>query len=342
MKIHYYPFHERHHPPFEFSHSGVHEYPDKPDRIESIISQLRLNTDAIDAFQTMDYFPAYLQILKTVHDPRLIDFYLDGLKIHLKSDYVYPEYFMKQDHDVHYQNLGFMGKFAYHCTDTSAPLSVGTVDTVFQTAFMTIQAMETYLKQPEPTYLLTRPPGHHAGKSTFGGFCYLNNAAIAAQMLSPHGKTAVLDIDFHHGNGTQDIFYDRDDVIFVSLHADPKVEYPFLTGYADEMGIGKGKGCNLNIPLSLGIEDTVYAKALAQAVEFLQAKHIQFLVLSLSFDFLKDDPVGGFHVSPDIFKTIAKMLSPFSNLVLVQEGGYQLERIGDYAKIVWKEFLCRP
>src|SRR5690606_38973947 len=139
---------------------------------------------------------------------------------------------------------------------------------------------------------LVRPPGHHAERSSFGGFCYLNSAAVAANFLAANGRVAVLDVDYHHGNGTQDIFYERADVLTVSIHGHPRFTYPYFSGYEDETGAGSGKGLNLNLPLPESIGGDVYARALERALDRVRKFAPAFLVLSLGLGGVRLDPTG--------------------------------------------------
>ncbi|HZX90386.1 MAG TPA: histone deacetylase family protein, partial [Rudaea sp.] len=176
------------------------------------------------------------------------------------------------------------------------------------------------------------PPGHHAGHSTYGGYCYLNNAALAAQELRDRGsaRVAVLDVDYHHGNGTQEIFYARDDVLFVSIHGTPDTEYPYFLGYSDERGIDAGEGFTRNFPLPAGTGWDDYRVALAEALEEIGRYHADALVVSLGVDTFEGDPISAFKLSRRHFPLIGAMLAALRlPTVLVQEGGYAVEEIGE-------------
>lgn len=180
-------------------------------------------------------------------------------------------------------------------------------------------------------FALCRPPGHHAGRDYFGGYCFLNNAAIAAQYFRDRGaaRVAVLDIDYHHGNGTQDIFYDRADVLTVSIHADPQVEYPYYSGYAEETGEGAGADFNLNLPLPWGTEYTGYGAALATGLGRIAAHGTEALVVSLGVDTFGGDPISHFKLVSDDFTRIGQAIGGLSlPTVFVMEGGYAVEEIG--------------
>ncbi|EKD86283.1 MAG: Histone deacetylase superfamily protein [uncultured bacterium] len=161
------------------------------------------------------------------------------------------------------------------------------------------------------------------------GYCYFNNAAIAADCLSGHGKIAILDIDFHHGNGTQDIFYERSDVLYVSIHADPHDKFPYISGFSDESGKGKGIGFNKNYPLALGTKDQEYLKVLMRALKDVEEFKPRYLVVSLGFDTYEKDPIGGFKITPGFYKEIARNIKGLElPTLLIQEGGYNVEDLG--------------
>lgn len=218
----------------------------------------------------------------------------------------------------------------FFCYDTSSPIFEGTWQAVYWSAQAALNAANVVVKGESLAYALCRPPGHHASRDMFGGFCYLNNAAIAAQWLCGQGaRVAVLDIDYHHGNGTQEIFYRRADVRTISIHVDPHVDYPYFWGHADEVGTGQGLGSNLNLPLARGAGEAEYLVALDQAVVNLRAFDPDILVLSLGVDTYQGDPVGGFLLDTPSFARIGARLAGLRKpIVAVQEGGYALAELG--------------
>ena len=216
-------------------------------------------------------------------------------------------------------------QLGHHCTDNLTPILPHTWDAAYGAAQVALSAAQALYRAPL-VYALTRPPGHHAYRDLYGGYCYLNNAAIAAQWLAERGRRpAILDIDYHHGNGTQAIFYDRADVFFCSLHADPADEYPYYAGFADEMGEGEGEGATLNVALPPDTDDEAYLRALDWALAAVDAAGPDVLIVSLGFDTLAGDPHGGMRLSPDAFRPIGRSLAALGRpILLVQEGGYQL------------------
>jgi acetoin utilization deacetylase AcuC-like enzyme len=199
-----------------------------------------------------------------------------------------------------------------------------------QAAHTACQAAQWVADGERAAYALCRPPGHHAYADRAGGFCFLNNSAIAAQFLLPRfGRVAILDVDVHHGNGTQGIFYRRADVLTVSLHADPRNFYPFFVGYAHERGDGDGLGYNINLPLPIGTGDDGYITALRGAARQLQAFAPGALVVALGLDAFERDPLKGLAITTPGFAAIGAEIARLGlPTVFVQEGGYLSEELG--------------
>jgi acetoin utilization deacetylase AcuC-like enzyme len=218
-----------------------------------------------------------------------------------------------------------------YCFDTYTPILPGTYSAALGGANAAARAADILAEGTERVvYVLTRPPGHHAEADRCGGYCYFNNAAVAAERLSKHGKVAILDLDIHHGNGTQHIFYARADVFTASVHCDPAELYPYFSGFADETGTGAGLGANLNHPLPHGTGAKEYRAALAAALDAVSTFKPAFLVLSFGADTHEADPIGGFKLPTKFFAEIGAAV-PELNLptVVVQEGGYNLATLGE-------------
>ena len=224
-----------------------------------------------------------------------------------------------------------VGQVGYHVFDGAAPITSDTWNSALWSAYGAVQAAREVSGGAHASYALARPPGHHATKDMAGGFCYLNNSAIAAQELrSKHERVAILDVDVHHGNGTQSIFYDRDDVLTVSLHADPVRFYPFFWGGADESGEAAGQGFNLNLPLARGTADTEYLVALDRALARIHEFDPGAIVIALGLDAFVGDPFAGLALSTEGFGLVAQRIHALGlPTVLVQEGGYPCEQLGD-------------
>lgn len=236
-------------------------------------------------------------------------------------------------------------QMGYYAFDIEAPFLAGTWDAVYWSAQTALSGAQAVLNGQRTAYALCRPPGHHALADQTGGFCYLNNAAIAARWLqrghTPPPRIALLDIDYHHGNGTQEIFYTDPSVFYVSIHGDPDVEYPFYWGGGDERGEGAGEGFNLNLPLPAGTDDASYLAAVDKATVAIQAYAPDYFVLSLGFDAAEGDPsaLAGFLVSTPGFAEIGRRLAALRRpTLLVQEGGYRLDTLGQNAAAFLEAF----
>lgn len=223
------------------------------------------------------------------------------------------------------------GRLGFYAMDAGAPITAGTWDAVRSAADLALTGVDAIRAGAASAFALCRPPGHHAAAEYMGGYCYLNNAAIAAQAFIDQGarRVAVLDVDYHHGNGTQSIFYARADVMFVSLHGDPRDSYPYFLGRGDERGRGAGAGFNLNYPLPHGTAWDGYGAALAEACAALRAYGPDAIVVSLGVDTFKDDPLCQFRLENDDYLRIGELIAGIGKPSLfVMEGGYMVDDIG--------------
>lgn len=226
---------------------------------------------------------------------------------------------------------GLHGELGYYSFDAGAPITAGTWQAAYSAAQVALTAQAHVQAGADSAFALCRPPGHHAASDLMGGYCYLNNAAIAAQAFLDQGRrrVAILDVDYHHGNGTQSIFYARSDVFFTSIHGDPNNEFPFFLGYADETGEGDGEGCNLNLPLPHGSNWTQWRKALETACSAIDDYQAEVLVVSLGVDTFKEDPISQFTLdSPDYLAMGRRIAALGLPVLFVMEGGYAVEEIG--------------
>ncbi len=217
-----------------------------------------------------------------------------------------------------------VGLLGFYMSDTSTPILAGTWSAIYGAAQAAAAAADAALARGV-AYALCRPPGHHAFADCAGGFCFFNNTAVAAQRLRTQGaeRVAVLDIDVHHGNGTQGIFYERSDVLTVSLHADPSTYFPFFAGYAEETGQGAGAGFNLNLPLAHGGGDDAVLAAVEQGMRRIAEYRPAALVVALGLDASEHDPMGVLKVTTDGFRAVARSIARFPGpTALIQEGGY--------------------
>lgn len=222
------------------------------------------------------------------------------------------------------------GKVGYYLSGGSVPMDAGTWEAAHDAAYSALEAAQQVLDGAPEAYAICRPPGHHAYTDLAGGFCYLNNVAIAAEhVVQARGRAAILDIDVHHGNGTQEIFYERGDVHFVSIHADTNETYPFFVGYSDEIGRGGGEGANLNLPLPKGFDDDTFLQALNKGLAKIADYAPPVLLVSLGFDAYEHDPQQEGAVSVKGFFEAGKRIASLGlPTVLVQEGGYSIDDLG--------------
>jgi acetoin utilization deacetylase AcuC-like enzyme len=223
-----------------------------------------------------------------------------------------------------------VGRLGWHAADTAAPISKGTYAAACAATDVATTAAQLVMDGEDAVYALCRPPGHHAYADMSGGFCFFNNSAVAAaQLRLQHERVAILDVDVHHGNGTQGIFYERPDVLTVSIHADPVFFYPFVWGYAHERGAGPGLGANLNIPLPKGTGDDDYIKAIGEAEKTIRAFAPGALVVALGLDASEHDPLAGLAVTTAGFRRIGAAIARLGlPTVFAQEGGYLSDILG--------------
>ncbi len=224
-----------------------------------------------------------------------------------------------------------LGLFSF---DSGSPLTAGTWAAARGGAACALAAAQTVAGGERSAFALTRPPGHHAGPDFLGGYCFLNNAAIAAQALrdAGHAKVAVLDVDYHHGNGTQTIFYERADVLTVSIHGDPATEYPFFLGHADERGADAGTGFNLNLPLPRGTGLPAWRAALDTALRAVEGFGADALVVPMGLDTFEGDPISGFTLKTGDYAAVGAALAGAGlPTVFTFEGGYAVDEVGTNA-----------
>jgi acetoin utilization deacetylase AcuC-like enzyme len=233
------------------------------------------------------------------------------------------------------------GKIGYYALASETSISEGTWEAALASAEVALTARKKISEGARAAFALCRPPGHHATFDMFGGYCFLNNAAIAAQAWLDEGagRVAILDVDFHHGNGTQDIFYGRDDVLFLSLHGDPEDAFPYYLGYADETGSGKGEGYNVNYPLPEKTGFERWAECLEDACKRISAYAPDALIVSLGVDTYKEDPISFFKLDSDDYLTYGERIGKLGLPTLFCfEGGYAVQQVGINAVNVLEGF----
>ena len=278
-----------------------------------------------------------------VHDADFVDFLSSAWDLWQTAGYkgeaiptCWPARRMAQRRPDHIDGL-----LGYYALATETSLTQGSWPAARASANVALTAAELVAQGARSAFALCRPPGHHAALDMYGGFCFLNNAAIAAQYLRDHGaaRVAVLDVDFHHGNGTQDIFYAREDVLFASIHGDPRFAFPHFLGYADETGAGPGEGFNCNYPLPEGTGFGPWSDALEDALHRIGRFRAEALVVSLGLDAFENDPISGFRLVSGDFATLGTRLARTGQPTLfVLEGGYDLEALGENTVNVLRGF----
>ncbi len=305
----------------EIHHVREHGYVERPARVAAILSGLENLPLEVRPVRRAGQEP-----IRAVHDPDFVD-YLDAMTAKLKErETLYPYVFPIRRPEKKPKDRAM--RAGYYCIDTFTPLSRTAYQAARAAVDCVVSAAEILRSGERHVYALCRPPGHHAERRVFGGFCYFNNAAIAAHRLSSEGRVALLDIDFHHGNGSQDIFYERDDVLVLSIHGHPNYAYPYFSGFADEKGAGRGLNLNRNYPLPEGAGDDRYLAALEEALGQVRRFRPWALVVSLGFDILEGDPTGAFRVTPKGVARAGEMIGRAGFPVLaVQEGGYSVRNL---------------
>jgi acetoin utilization deacetylase AcuC-like enzyme len=323
MQIFYSETHRKHEPPFELFDGGLRvPYLENPDRMDQILTALRTVTWA-DLHEPADFG---LDPIRAVHDAGYLDFLASAWTDWLASAPTDPSTLLPATFALRRQPRvpkSLLGRAGYYIMDLSACIVAGTHEAALASANCALSAAQAVGDGQRSAFALCRPPGHHAGKDYAGGYCFINNAAVAAHWLSSRGRVAVLDMDYHCGNGTQDIFYERADVLTISIHADPDFEYPSYMGYADERGAGVGLGFHRNFPLPKSTDDAAYLQTLNEALALIREYQPAYLVVSAGMDVYADDPLGTIKVSTagigEISRRIAALHLP---TVIVMEGGY--------------------
>lgn len=324
MKSFYSPYQAQHAPALELQNGQMVPYAEKAARVEAILSAISPPAPSIDHGLTP---------ITAVHDPAYVSFlqraHQDWKAAERPGDafpYVFP---VRGRRPLALSRIDAeLGQYAYDC---GTPLTAQTWQTAYWNAQTALTTMSHTLRNSGTHFALCRPPGHHAGRDYMGGYCYLNTVAIAAQYSLDQGASsiAVLDVDYHHGNGTQDIFYERGDVLTVSLHADPKTDYPFYWGHEDECGHGKGDGANINLTMPRGTGWTAYRPQLARALEAVARFKPDLLLVPFGADTYSHDPISFFNIETEDYKEMGKDISALNlPTVITMEGGYALEALG--------------
>ena len=276
--------------------------------------------------------------VEAVHDPAMIRFLKTACERIEEGRLEYPYIFPIRNADK--PPADWTLAMGYYCFDTFTPVHKAVWRVAREAVDATLTAAHALRNSSRLAYALVRPPGHHAERGRFGGFCYLNSSAIAANWLATKGTVAMLDLDYHHGNGQQDIFLERDDVLTVSIHAEPRIAYPYFSGYANEVGEGRGKGCNVNLPMPEKLDGTGYRKALKRVIDIIKDYDPAYLVVPLGLDPARDDPTGSWSlVAKDFFENGRMVAALDRPTLFVQEGGYRIGTLAENVRAFFRGVL---
>lgn len=342
MITYYSEHHQLHAPEFEFYRGERVPCFESPKRADLVFARLKeehheLRLPDVDSMAALEqvHSKPYLKFLESAWQQWLERDPVNATQQPFPS--VWPIRSLRSD----VEPTDFVAKLGLYSMDNGSPMVAGTWAAAKAGADAAASAASLVSAGQPSVFCATRPPGHHAGKDFMGGYCFLNNAAVAAQTLIDKGseKVAILDVDFHHGNGTQSIFYDRDDVLFTSIHGDPRTEYPFYLGHADEIGEGLGQGYNLNLPLPAGSRSEQWFAAFETATQRIKQYQPNALVVSLGLDTYAQDPISNFELQSDDFKVLGSKLSQLDlPTVIILEGGYATEDLGINTALVIEGF----
>lgn len=317
--------HAKHKPDWSFRvGKSTFQTRDVPDRIAVIQKVFRKNSLKIIAAENFPAAP--IRSIHSYHD------YLKGVCANIKDANIQylPDIFPGRSLQLKHSPTSpyWMG---YFCSSAVTPILKHTYDAAKGSADAALTGAKLLASgRTREAYALCRPPGHHASPKMFGGYCYFNNAAVAANWLSKRGKVAILDIDYHHGDGTQAHFYDRSDVLTCSIHGEPAADFPYITGYKKEKGLGKGLGYNHNFPIPLQSNFTIYQKSLTRALRLIRNFQPKFLVIAAGYDTFAEDPVGNCRLKIRDYVKIGHAISALQLPTLMcQEGGYNLSALGE-------------
>ncbi|MBW8830588.1 MAG: histone deacetylase family protein [Burkholderiales bacterium] len=335
MLIYHNPAHRMHAGRQEMFRGRLVPCHEAPERLDHVLAELRRRSVG----ELCTPVVADMDLVRRVHTPRYVEFLTHAWGEWVAQDPANAEVDVLPSvwpvrgfrHDVAPTNFAArLGLFSF---DSGTPITSGTWEAAITGAACAIDAARAVSSTggPRAAMALTRPPGHHAGTDHFGGYCFLNNAALAAETLRDAGaqRVAVLDVDYHHGNGTQSIFYARSDVLTVSIHGDPTTEYPFFLGYADERGQDAGEGFNVNMPLTCGTDFEGWSQALGQALDTVRRYRADALVIALGVDTFEGDPISRFRLRSADYLQVGQALA-LGGLptVFVLEGGYAVAELG--------------
>ncbi len=315
-----------HRPLYEWAFGEKFSHPETSHRIETILEAIH-GSGSLFSVQPPEKIA--MERIYKVHGRKLTRLYEVAEREIAEGQTFYPSVFPREI--LHPGKMGRLAHTGAHCFDSGTPLTRATRAAAEWSAACAHSASLLVERGEHPfAYALCRPPGHHASRKHFGGYCYYNNAAVVASRWREKGKVAIVDIDFHHGNGTQSIFYQDPEVLFISIHGDPDAFYPYFSGFSKETGYGRGKGFTINLPLPTGTDAQEYFKVLdSKVIPAIQAFAPSYLVLSAGFDTFKEDPIGKFTLdTPDFADVGGRFARLGLPTVVLQEGGYCVDKLG--------------
>jgi acetoin utilization deacetylase AcuC-like enzyme len=302
-------------------------YVEAPVRIRVILREL----ERTGLFRTVEPREFPESHIRAVHDGDFVDYLKRACRGVPPGKSVYPYIFPIRNTSRPPKELSVLA--GYYCIDTFTPINANAFPAAKRAVDCVLTAAAELLKGERLAYALVRPPGHHAERRSFGGFCYFSNAAVAAQHLSRQGRVAILDIDYHHGNGQENIFYDRGDVLTISIHGHPRFAYPYFSGFEDDRGEGDGAGLNLNFALPEKVDGSRYRQTLRQALARTRSFAPSFLIVALGLDPAKGDPTGTWTLVARDFEEHGRMIGALRlPTLVVQEGGYRTRTLGINAR----------
>jgi acetoin utilization deacetylase AcuC-like enzyme len=308
-------------------------YVESPVRVKSILREI-IKLGVISEGEVKKYPDRFLY---QIHDRTYVKYFKTVCASLPEGKSVYPYVFPIRNATKPPRVLSV--RAGYYCIDTFTPLNMNAYLAARWGVNCSLTAADSLITGGRIAYVLTRPPGHHAERFVFGGFCYFNNAAIAANYLSRFGNVSILDIDYHHGNGQQQIFYDRADVMTISIHGDPSFAYPYFSGFREEKGRKSGIGYNHNFPLKEELTGEEYRETLGKAIKLIKKFHPDFLIVPLGLDTAKGDPTGTWMLSSKDFYLNGQMIAQLNLPTLfIQEGGYSNKSLGINARYFFKGF----
>ena len=340
MPVYFHLDQLNHRPLFEWAFGDKINHPETTHRAENILAAVEEHRESFE-LRHPDALP--ISVIKSVHNRKMVQAIQASTALGAEETF-YPSVFPYDRNRTNLDptNIRHAGSF---CFDSGTPLTATTFGAAAWSAGCAIEATKAVQSGNEKyAYALCRPPGHHASKDMFGGYCYFNNAAIAANILRKNGaKVCILDIDFHHGNGTQSLFYRDPNVLVVNIHGDPNEFYPYFTGYESERGSGAGEGFNVNIPLPKGVDGQEFIKQLQErGLKEVRAFAPDILVLSAGFDTYVADPIGAFCLATEDFGYVGEAIHALNlPTVVIQEGGYEETSLGRNVTTLLERFLGR-